>query len=168
MNKIEDCVAGVAEFNVLAGNLEDITQEKLLSQARVVREEGNELYDAVFYEEGQEQILKEAVDVLVTIHGFVGMLQNLGYDVYRAWKEVNDNNMSKFPSDHTSARYSAFEYESAQTPHSDSQLHGCYSRFGAHMLGHQFGGQYQFPAHEDKASLYHRFQRIEDQTLTCV
>lgn len=115
MSKIEDCVAGVAEFNVLAGNLEDITHETLLSQVRVVREEGNELYDAVFYEEGQEQVLKEAVDVLVTIHGFVGMLQNLGYDVYGAWKEVNDNNTSKFPSDYTSAKYSAFEYESAGT-----------------------------------------------------
>lgn len=106
----EEGIAGTVEFNVLAGNLENISEENLLAQAKVVREEGIELFNAVANNEGSEQVLKEAVDVLVTIHGFVSMLQMKGYDVCGAWKEVNDNNLTKFPSDYVTAHYSQLAY----------------------------------------------------------
>ena len=113
MCKIEKCVAGVAEFNVIAGNYQNIGYDTLLAQAKVVREEGIELYNAVHDVEGKEQILKEAVDVLVTAFGFVGILQNLGYDVYGAWKEVNKNNLDKFPKSQTDAFYTKTGYEAS-------------------------------------------------------
>ena len=106
----EEGIAGTVEFNALAGNLENITEESLIAQAKVVREEGIELFDAVDNKEGPEQILKEAIDVLVTIHGFVSMLQIKGYDVCGAWKDVNENNLSKFPKDYVTAHYSQLAY----------------------------------------------------------
>lgn len=106
----EEGISGTVEFNVLAGNLENISEENLLAQAKVVREEGIELFNAVANKEGPEQVLKEAIDVLVTIHGFVSMLQTKGYDVCGAWKEVNDNNLTKFPSDYVTAHYSQLAY----------------------------------------------------------
>lgn len=111
MCKVEECVAGVAEFNAIAGNYEDVDYQKLLSQARVVKEEGLELYAAVNDVEGDYQLLKECVDVLVVAHGFAGMLQHLGYDVYGAWKATNENNLSKFPSSQTDAYYTKMAYE---------------------------------------------------------
>jgi len=94
---LKECIDGVTLFNEIAGNFSNITNDKLIAQSKVVREEGIELLEAV--ESGVEnEILKECVDVLVTIHGFVKMLEEQGYDVMGAWSEVNSNNLSKFPS----------------------------------------------------------------------
>lgn len=95
---IEECVSGVELFNEIAGNSGLITQESLIAQAKVVAEEGNELLEAVL-EGSPNEILKECVDVLVTIHGFVKMLEEQGYDILGAWNAVNINNLSKFPVD---------------------------------------------------------------------
>jgi len=93
---IKECINGVTLFNEIAGNLQHITNDKLTAQAKVVREEGIELLEAV--ESGVEnEILKECVDVLVTIHGFVKMLELQGYNVTAAFNHVNENNLSKFP-----------------------------------------------------------------------
>ena len=94
--KLQDMIDQVELFNLIAGNLSNITHERLVAQAKVVAEEGNELLEAV-WEANPNEILKEAVDVLVTIHGFVKMLEEQGYDVIGAWNEVNKNNLSKFP-----------------------------------------------------------------------
>lgn len=95
---INDCINSVELFNEIAGNLDNITNEKLIAQAKVVAEEGNELLEAVA--EGKpNDVLKECVDVLVTIHGFVKMLEAQGHDIIGAWNEVNVNNLSKFPTD---------------------------------------------------------------------
>lgn len=95
---IEHCIDQVVVFNDIAGNLDNITQESLVAQANVVEEEGKELLEAVL-EGNPNEILKECVDVLVTIHGFVKMLEEQGYDVIGAWNAVNINNLSKFPID---------------------------------------------------------------------
>lgn len=95
---INDCIDQVVIFNEIAGNLDNITHESLIAQAKVVAEEGNELLEAVA-EGNPNEILKEAIDVLVTIHGFVKMLEEQGYDIVGAWSEVNTNNLSKFPTD---------------------------------------------------------------------
>lgn len=94
---LNHCITQVGIFNDIAGNLSNVTHESLLAQAKVVKEEGDELLEAVQHADVNE-ILKECVDVLVTIHGFVQMLEKQGYDVVGAWKEVNSNNLSKFTS----------------------------------------------------------------------
>lgn len=93
---IQQCIDQVVLFNEIAGNLDNVTNDKLLAQAKVVREEGIELLEAV-KDGNPNEILKEAVDVLVTIHGFIKMLEEQGYDVLGAFNEVNINNLSKFP-----------------------------------------------------------------------
>lgn len=111
---LKECIEDVVLFNTYAGNYDNITDEFLLSQARVVREEGCELLDAVANNEGKEQVLKECVDVLVTITGFATMLQRAGYDVLGAWKAVNANNLDKFPTSYTDACYTLTGYESTE------------------------------------------------------
>jgi NTP pyrophosphatase (non-canonical NTP hydrolase) len=111
---LKDCIEGVVLFNTYAGNYDNITDEYLLSQARVVREESCELLDAVANNEGKEQVLKECVDVLVTITGFATMLQRAGYDVLGAWKATNDNNLTKYPTSYTDACYTLTGYEATE------------------------------------------------------
>ena len=114
MNKIEECVLGVVEFNTLAGNFDDVSEENLIAQALVVREEADELFDAVNLKEGNTQILKECVDALATVHGFAAMLQRKGFDVVGAWKAVNENNMSKFVDSYETACYTKIGYEATE------------------------------------------------------
>ena len=97
---IQKCIDQVTMFNEIAGNLSNVTHENLIAQAKVVFEEGDELFGAVMNKDPNE-ILKECVDCLVVVHGFAKMLEEQGYDVLGAWNEVNTNNLSKFP--HTEA-----------------------------------------------------------------
>lgn len=96
-------------FNTIAGNLSNVTYENLIAQAKVVFEEGNELFGAVMDKDPNE-ILKECVDCLVVVHGFAKMLEEQGYDVLGAWSEVNNNNLSKFPKHATVAGLSVADY----------------------------------------------------------
>ena len=95
---IQKCIDQVTMFNEIAGNLSNVTYENLIAQAKVVFEEGNELFGAVIDKDPNE-ILKECVDCLVVVHGFAKMLEEQGYNVLGAWSEVNKNNLSKFPTD---------------------------------------------------------------------
>ena len=99
MSAFTECVEGVWRFNKIAGNLDDVEYEDLQAQCLLIDEESKELNAAVFDEEGAEQILKETTDNLVVLFGMVEMLESLGYDVYGAWKAVNDNNLSKYCTD---------------------------------------------------------------------
>jgi len=107
---INDCIDQVVIFNEIAGNLSNVSHEGLIAQAKVVAEEGNELLEAVA-EGNPNEILKEAVDVLVTIHGFVKMLEEQGYDVIGAFNEVNINNLSKFTPSANIANLTIQEFE---------------------------------------------------------
>lgn len=107
IDNLPDLVEGVVTFNTISGNLLDVNSSSLLAQSKVVLEEATELLQAVEEKEGQEQILKETVDCLVTIFGMVAMLNRLGYDVAGAWRAVNENNMTKFPTDRIEAIYAA-------------------------------------------------------------
>lgn len=108
--ELEKCVLEVYEFNKLIGNTENVDRKKLLAQAKVNLEEAKELVDAL-ENESDEQVLKEAVDNLVTIHGFIQMLNSAKYNVFGAWGKVNANNMAKFLDDQTKAYYTKMAYE---------------------------------------------------------
>jgi len=107
---MQECVKGVYDFNNMCNNFDSVDYKKLLAQARVVKEEGEELFTAFLAHEGNAQVLKETVDVLVTITGMVGMLESIGYDVVGAWKVVNENNMTK-ACDLVTAQYSKHFFE---------------------------------------------------------
>ena len=94
--KYLDAIDLIEDFNEIGGNLKNVTEEDLLSQARVNNEEALELWDALYLDEGKAQILKEAIDNYVTIVGFLKMLEKQGYDVANALIHVGENNLSKF------------------------------------------------------------------------
>ena len=96
---------GVKEFNNVIGNLDNVDEKKLIAQARCVLEEAKELHYAVTNNEGSEQLLKETVDVIVTIFGVVQQLQTLGYNVWDALDKVNKNNLTKVSMDAIQAAY---------------------------------------------------------------
>lgn len=124
---LNHCITQVGIFNDIAGNLDNVTHESLLAQAKVVKEEGDELLEAVQHADVNE-ILKECVDVLVTIHGFVQMLEKQGYDVLGAWKEVNTNNLSKFTSSLVAAENSVsnFGMQGIQTKYEYNEQYDVY------------------------------------------
>lgn len=94
--KYMDAIDLIEDFNEIGGNFKNIATEDLLSQARVNKEEALELWDALSLEEGEAQILKEAIDNFVTIVGFLKMLEKKGYDVENALVHVGENNLEKF------------------------------------------------------------------------
>ena len=114
MKEVENRVQEVVLFNTILGRYDSPTSDDLLAQARVVREEALELFEAVSEGHSQEDLLKECVDVLVVAHGFAALLNAQGYDVSGAWKEVNKNNMSKFCSTQSDAFYTKMGYEATE------------------------------------------------------
>lgn len=96
--KYLDAIDLIEDFNEIGGNLRNVTEESLFAQAKVNKEEALELWDALYYKEGEAQILKEAIDCFVTSVGFLKMLEAQGYDVANALVHVGENNLSKFVS----------------------------------------------------------------------
>lgn len=109
---IQEQINQVETFNVIAGNLDHITEASLIAQAKVVREEALELYEAVS-EGTPNEILKELCDCLVVTIGFMKMLEKQGYDVLAAWDAVNRNNYSKYEK-HLAVAEGSVEYYKAQ------------------------------------------------------
>lgn len=95
-NYIQTAYNEVETFNDLAGNLSDVTDESVSHQASLVFEELSEVIEAI--ESGNRpEILKEACDLFITASGLLQKLSAQGYDISRALKRVNENNLSKFP-----------------------------------------------------------------------
>lgn len=93
---IEDYYHDVSVFNDIAGNLKDVTYDKLKAQARVLKEECQELVDGLNNDD-KEEILDGAVDVVYVAFGVLQMLDKLGYNVVRAMLKTSENNLTKFP-----------------------------------------------------------------------
>lgn len=119
---LDELYHSVVLFNALAGNLSDVSPEKLLAQARCVAEEGNELLQALEQNEGQAQILKETIDVFVTAFGMLILLQLQGYNVQEAFEAVNKNNLSKVTLDAATAAYTAAFYNNSK-PYIKHEVH---------------------------------------------
>lgn len=125
---IQECVAGVVEFNAVGGNFENIDKTKLLGQLKRVDEELRECIQALQDNEGNTQVLKEGVDLGVTVMGYLEMLEQLRFDVCGAWQAVNENNLSKYPKHFKDASLTKKMYE-AQGIHVDishNEQYNCY------------------------------------------
>lgn len=97
------------QFNAISGADKEIDESALRRQVCFVVDEAEELYDAedyFSYGEPEGEIVKEALDVLVTVVGVLQKMQNRGYDIEAAAEEVGLNNLSKYPKTHAEAMQS--------------------------------------------------------------
>ena len=67
-------------------------QAQTILYNNLINEEVEELNHAIDTNEPDENIIKEACDVLVVT---LGLLLSMGIDVHKAWELVHKNNMSK-------------------------------------------------------------------------
>lgn len=87
----------VYKFNAVAGNLNTpATYEQLKDQLALVQEELTETLDKGILSENNTEIADGACDMLVTLFGFVQMLERSGYDIVGAMEAVCANNNTKF------------------------------------------------------------------------
>ena len=98
------------QFNAISGADKEIGTFALIKQVDFVKDEARELRDAhvdfILTKENEGEIVKEALDVLVTVVGVLQKMQNLGYDIEAAAEAVALNNLSKYPKTHTEAMQS--------------------------------------------------------------
>jgi len=93
---IRTAYAGVREFNDIAGNLTNVTDESIDAQLGFCFEELSEAIEA--FEAGDKaEFLKEACDMFVVLGGLLQKMEAQGYNVAQALLRVNENNLSKFP-----------------------------------------------------------------------
>jgi hypothetical protein len=86
----------VERFNDIAGNLTNVTVDKIAAQMKVVVEEINELKDA-FENKDAVELLDGACDGFVTLMGLIQQMKRAGFKVDVALKRVCENNLEKFP-----------------------------------------------------------------------
>lgn len=89
----------VVDFNMSAGAKDHPAYSQdwwsaVQLQCKLIVEESKEALEAADNKDSVE-ILKEAIDVLVTSFRLVDMLEKAGYDVNSAFNEVNDDNYKK-------------------------------------------------------------------------
>lgn len=87
---------GVRAFNVIAGNFDIVTVDKLKAQLKLCKEELDEAIDDL---EAGNMVgtLDGAVDMFVTGSGFMLQLERMGFNVNEALVRVNANNLTKYP-----------------------------------------------------------------------
>jgi len=85
-------------LNTLASKGVAFNQTDLVQQVNLVKEESDELVEAVL-NETLVNILQETIDVLVVTQGMVQLLESLGCDVQGALQAVADCNLSKYTKD---------------------------------------------------------------------
>lgn len=98
------------KFNEISGADKELDAIALRNQVKFVSDEARELDDAedwyISTGTGEGELVKEALDVLVTVVGVLQKMQNRGYDIEAAANEVGLNNLSKYPKTHEEAMQS--------------------------------------------------------------
>lgn len=92
---IEERYNEVEVFNEIAGNLDNVTVEKLEAQMKVFIEESKETA-AAFENKDAVELLDGICDSFVTLAGLMQMAEELGFAVNEALKRVNRNNLDKY------------------------------------------------------------------------
>lgn len=126
--RIIPCIEHGDVFNEIGQTLEGKTEkEAFIQQYRVIKEEVEELYNAVA-DEDKLETLDAVCDILVTTTRFIAMAQHFGYDVLGAWEVVCDNNLSKYTASETIAAYSVAAYKEVgeDVKMSYNEEHGVY------------------------------------------
>lgn len=93
---MNDAYNDVKLFNTLAGNLDNVTLDSIDTQLSFCFEELSEAIES--FEKGDmSNFVKEVMDMFVVTAGLMQKLQASGVHVEAAIKEVNFNNLTKFP-----------------------------------------------------------------------
>lgn len=95
MKDFEKLYNDVAEFNRLAGQLDNVTLQLIDNQLDYIWEEFIETVDA-FEESNSVELIDGACDMFVTVAGLLQKLEAAGVDIREALDRVNQNNLSKF------------------------------------------------------------------------
>ncbi len=98
MYTMNDAYNDVKLFNKLAGNLDNPSLDSIDNQLGFCFEE---LCEAITsFEEGDmSNFVKEVCDLNVVVQGLIQKIAASGVNVEAAMKEVNENNLTKFPRD---------------------------------------------------------------------
>lgn len=138
-NDIKVAYEQILKANIIAGNITNEFHEKtvdgILSQIEFCIEETEETYDA-FQNNDAVELLDGACDMFVTVCGLLQRLEAAGFNVQKALARVNENNLSKFPS----------EFDFQQNP--DKQPEGTEvhtSPYGHVVFKRHFDGKYMKP-----------------------
>lgn len=83
-------------FNELSGGAKELSEEAVVSQYDLIKEEFNEL-TAAMQAKDTEEVLDGCIDILVTTYGLLQKLEALGCNVEQAMIDTANNNASKFP-----------------------------------------------------------------------
>lgn len=89
---MEDCDA----FNEIANNHTKLKWKDLMNQLKLIREEVDELDDAL-NDNLPVSALDGVVDILVTTLGMLQKFQKMGCDTLSALEDTAGNNLSKYP-----------------------------------------------------------------------
>lgn len=92
---MQDAYSAVTDFNSLAGNLENVTDDSIDNQIDFIFEELCETITA-FEDNNRVELLDGCADLFVTVAGLMKKLEAQGYNVAEAIARVNENNLSKF------------------------------------------------------------------------
>lgn len=93
---MNDAYNDVKLFNKLAGNLDNVTLDSIDAQLSFCFEELSEAIES--FEKGEmSNFVKEVMDMFVVTAGMMQKLQASGVNIEAAIKEVNENNLTKFP-----------------------------------------------------------------------
>lgn len=95
MIDFEKLYQDVAEFNRIAGNLDNVTLESIDNQLSFIFEEFSETITGI-EEENAKELIDGACDTFVTVAGLLQKLEAAGVDIREAINRVNQNNLSKF------------------------------------------------------------------------
>lgn len=95
---LQKLIDATVEFNRISGQEKETSLHQLHDATAFVVDEAIELKEANLNADYPE-MLKEALDVIVTAVGVLQRLKNLGYDVEHAADVVGQNNLSKFTQD---------------------------------------------------------------------
>lgn len=98
MTSLQQAYDDVHKFNDIAGNLSNVNIKSIFAQLKFIQEELTEGVEAVLDGDSVE-LLDSACDMFVTVVGFMQKLEAIGFNVEEALKRVNDNNLSKFPTE---------------------------------------------------------------------
>ena len=121
---LQDFYLGVKLFNDIADNSTKLTMQDLANQQKLISEEAHYEACKAFEEDDAVQLLDSVIDGLYVVLGQLQKLSLLGFDVQQAMKQVQEDNMQKFPTDEQVATESIEMYKKAGQEVAYKQVQG--------------------------------------------
>ena len=121
---LQDFYLGVKLFNDIADNSTKLTMQDLANQQKLISEEAHYEACKAFEDDDAVQLLDSVIDGLYVVLGQLQKLSLLGFDVQQAMKQVQEDNMQKFPTDEQVAIESIEMYKKAGQEVAYKQVQG--------------------------------------------